>query len=76
MSEPQFISDEEAATLRNYHEMITDLLAVDDFAQNEIGRGAVDPQPERKPARKAAKRKASPKKKVARKKTSSKKAEA
>ena len=47
-----------------------------DFAQNEIGRGAVDPQPEPEPARKAAKRKASPKKKVARKKARSKKAEA
>ena len=72
----EVISGEEAATLRNYHEVITDLLAVDDFAQNEIGHGAVDPQPEPEPARKAAKRKASPKKKVARKKARSKKAEA
>jgi hypothetical protein len=49
---------------------------VDDFALHEIGRGAAHPQPEAKPARKAAKRKAAPKKKVARKKTSKKKAEA
>jgi hypothetical protein len=75
-AQAEVISDKEAATLKSYHEKLTDLLAVDDFAPDEIGRGTVRPEPEAKPARKAAKRKQAPRKKVARKKSSKKKASA
>jgi acyl-CoA dehydrogenase len=54
----------------------SELLAVDDFDPDDIGRGTAHPVPPTQPVRKAAKRKQAPRKKVARKKTSKKKADA
>ena len=65
------IDKKEAAALREYHDKVAALLAVDDFAPEELVRRAAKPaQP--KPARKAAKKKPA-KKKVAKKKTTTKK---
>jgi acyl-CoA dehydrogenase len=70
----EVISDSEASTLRAYHEKVAELLAVDDFAPDDFGRGATRRQPPAEPVRKAAKRKQAPRKKVASKKTPRKKA--
>ena len=76
----EVISRSEAEALRDYHEKVLNLLSVDDFAPDEIGRGRTDdtsetdPAPAQKPspARKKAKKKTAArnpsKKKVARKK--------
>ena len=65
----EIVSGDEAARLRDYHDKVFALLAVDDFAPEELGRsGAVDTtqadEPPPTPHRKAAKRKAPPRKKV------------
>ena len=65
----EIVSGDEAARLRDYHDKVFALLAVDDFAPEELGRsGAVDAtqadEPPPTPQRKAAKRKAPPRKKV------------
>jgi acyl-CoA dehydrogenase len=70
----EIISDSEATRLRSYHEKVNELLAVDDFAPDEFGRGAARPKPPAKPVRKAAKRKQAPRKKVASKKVTRNKA--
>jgi hypothetical protein len=49
--------------LRDYHEKVFDLLAVDDFAPEELGRQAARPA-DTAPARNAAKRKTSPRRKT------------
>lgn len=67
----EVISDNEAAALRDYHEKVFDLLAVDDFAPEELGRKSVADADARLP-RKAAKRKAGPRKKTASKKKAKK----
>ncbi len=64
------INRKEADALRNYHDKVSALLAVDDFAPEDLIRAKV--QPADKPRKKAAKRKARPRKKVARKKKTSK----
>ncbi len=64
------INRKEADALRNYHDKVSALLAVDDFAPEDLIRSKV--QPADKPRKKAAKRKARPRKKVARKKKTSK----
>ena len=64
------ISKKEAAELREYHDKVRDLLAVDDFAPDEIGRQKAEPRP---PAVAAARKKPAAKKKTAKKKTTSKK---
>ena len=72
----EVINKKEAAALRTYHEKVTALLAVDDFAPEELRRTASVPAPAEAP-RKAAKRKAAPKqvaKKTAKKKPTKKKA--
>jgi len=66
------INREEAAALREYHDKVANLLAVDDFAAEELSRQATQAAPE-EPARQAAKRKASPRTKTAPKKSASKK---
>ena len=66
----QVIDRKEADALRNYHDKVSALLAVDDFAPEELIRATA--QPSDKPRKKAAKRKAKPRKKVARKKKTSK----
>lgn len=63
----EIVSGDEAARLRDYHDKVFALLAVDDFAPDELGRGGtVDATQadEPPPPRKAAKRKAPPRKKV------------
>ena len=63
----EIVSGDEAARLRDYHDKVFALLAVDDFAPDELGRsGTVDATQvdEPPPPRKAAKRKAPPRKKV------------
>jgi acyl-CoA dehydrogenase len=66
----EIISKTEAKDLRSYHQKVLDLLAVDDFAADEIGRaGARSKVASQKPVVK----KAAARKKAAKKKTSSKK---
>jgi len=72
----QVISKAEANSLRDYHEKVTALLDVDDFAPEELARRPVDnsPPPAEKPAtKKTSKKKPAAKKKTAGKKTSKKK---
>ncbi len=73
-AQAEVISKKEAAQLQDYHDKVFGLLAVDDFAPEELARTTAeavrDPAP--KPAKKAAKRKQAPRKKVARKKVSRK----
>ena len=66
----EIISKTEAKNLRSYHQKVLDLLAVDDFAADEIGRAGARSKaaPQKPVAKKAAARK-----KAAKKKTSSKK---
>jgi len=66
----EIISKAEAKNLRSYHQKVLDLLAVDDFAPDEIGRAGARSKaaPQKPVAKKAAARK-----KAAKKKTSSKK---
>ena len=66
----EIISKTEAKDLRSYHQKVMDLLAVDDFAADEIGRAGARSKaaPQKPVAKKAAARK-----KAAKKKTSSKK---
>ena len=68
----EVISKAEAATLREYHDKVFELLAVDDFDASELGRQAAAPT-DGKPARKAAKRKAAPRTKTATKKAATSK---
>jgi acyl-CoA dehydrogenase len=74
-AEAEVISKKEAAELQAYHDKVTALLAVDDFAPEEMSRATAEPAPDPspKPAKKAAKRKQSPRKKVATNKAGSKK---
>jgi acyl-CoA dehydrogenase len=74
-AQAEVISEKEAAELQAYHDKVSALLAVDDFAPEEMGRTSAEPAPDPtpKPAKKAAKRKQAPRKKVARKKSGSKK---
>ncbi|MGI9225903.1 MAG: acyl-CoA dehydrogenase [Woeseiaceae bacterium] len=74
-AEAEVISKKEAAELQAYHDKVSALLAVDDFAPEEMSRTTAEPAPDPtpKPAKKAAKRKQAPRKKVARKKTGRKK---
>jgi acyl-CoA dehydrogenase len=60
----EVITREEADKLRDYHDKIFALMAVDDFAPEELRRTSAEPKP-----RKAAKRKQAPRKKVAKKKS-------
>ena len=66
----EIISKTEAKNLRSYHQKVLDILAVDDFAPDEIGRAGARSKaaPQKPVAKKAAARK-----KPAKKKTSSKK---
>jgi len=64
------IDKKEAAALREYHDKVTALLAVDDFAPEELVRNTPKP-PQPEPARKATRKK--PAKKKAAKKRSTKK---
>ena len=70
------IDKKEAAALREYHDKVAALLAVDDFAPEDLTRGATKPA-QQKPASKAAKkkphRKKATQKKTAKKKVSRKK---
>ena len=75
-ADAEVINEDEATKLRDYHDKVFSLLAVDDFAPEDLRRttGQQADEPSPKPAKKAAKRKAAPRKKVARKtKTSAKK---
>jgi acyl-CoA dehydrogenase len=65
------ISKSEASDLEIYHEKVKDLLAVDDFAPEDLIRAEPRPVDAKKTTKKAAKKKASRKKKT----TSKKKAE-
>lgn len=65
------ISKKEAGDLREYHDKVRALLAVDDFAPEEIGRASATPSPE--PQKVAAKKKNVTRKKTSRKKASKKK---
>ena len=74
----EVISKDEAAQLGDYHDKVTAMLAVDDFAPEELGRQSAAPAP--KPARaasemtgKATKKKVGPRKTTTRKKTRRKK---
>ena len=60
----EVITAEEAASLRDYHEKVFDLLSVDDFAPGELGRQTGE-RPDLGSTRAAAKRKTSPRKKTA-----------
>ena len=62
------ISKTEAKDLRSYHEKVLDLLSVDDFAPEEIGRAGARAQTA---SPKATVKKAAAKKKAAKKKTTS-----
>jgi acyl-CoA dehydrogenase len=64
------ISKKEADELREYHDKVTALLDVDDFAPDEMGR-VVAPEPP--PAQRAAKAKTATRKKTAKKKSTKKK---
>ncbi len=68
----EIVSPDEAARLREYHQKVEALMAVDDFAAEELGRQAQQPVEDPKP-RKAAKRKAAPRTKTAAKKKAKKK---
>jgi len=74
-AQAEVISKKEAAELQAYHDKVFALLAVDDFAPEELARTTAEPaqDPSPKPAKKAAKRKQAPRKKVATKKVSRKK---
>jgi acyl-CoA dehydrogenase len=65
----EVINKDEAAKLRDYHEKVFSLLAVDDFAPEDLRRTPVKEvdQPSPGPAKKAAKRKQAPRKKVSKK---------
>ena len=66
------ISKDEAAALRDFHDKVSTLLAVDDFTTEELARsGTTAEAPKR-----AAKKKTSARKKVSKKKTTRKKAKA
>ena len=71
----EVIDKDEAAKLRDYHNKVFALLAVDDFAPEDLrrtgGKSAEPASP--KPAKKAAKRKQAPRQRVAKKKVSRKK---
>ena len=70
----EVISKSEANELRNYHEKVLNLLAVDDFAPNEIARAGSKVAPiTGKTTAKPVTKKAAAKKKAAKKKTASKK---
>ena len=64
------ISTSEASDLESYHEKVMDLLAVDDFAPEELIRSESKPAEARKASKKTAKKST---RKAAKKKTSSKK---
>jgi len=74
-AQAEVISKKEAAELQAYHDKVFALLAVDDFASEELAHTTAEPaqDPSPKPAKKAAKRKQAPRKKVATKKVSRKK---
>jgi acyl-CoA dehydrogenase len=61
------ISAEEASKLRDYHERVSALLAVDDFAPDELARSTAKPK-----MKTAAKKKTAPRKKAAAKKKAAK----
>ncbi len=71
----EVINKDEAAKLRDYHEKVFSLLAVDDFAPEDLRRtaGGQADEPAPGPAKKAAKRKQAPRKKVSGKKKVSRK---
>ena len=72
----QVVSKAEANSLRDYHEKVSALLAVDDFAPDELRRcpaAPAEPAAPKKAAKKPARKKAATKKKATRKKTSKKK---
>jgi acyl-CoA dehydrogenase len=70
----EVIDKEEAAKLQDYHDKVFGLLAVDDFAPEELRRTGGEPAESAspKPAKKAAKRKQAPRRKVAKKKAAGK----
>ena len=74
----EVINNREAAELHAYHDKVFALLAVDDFAAEDLARNSATTttEPAPKPAKKAAKRKQSPRQKVARKKTAGRAAKA
>jgi len=65
----EVINSKEAESLRDYHEKVSRLIDVDDFAPGELGRRSEAPADAPAPANKAAKRKTAPRTKTARKKT-------
>jgi acyl-CoA dehydrogenase len=71
----EVINKDEAEKLRDYHEKVSSLLAVDDFAPEDLRRtaGGQADEPASKPAKKAAKHKQAPRKKVSGKKKVSRK---
>jgi acyl-CoA dehydrogenase len=71
----EIISKTEAKNLRSYHQKVLDILAVDDFAADEIGRAGARSKaaPQKPVAKKAAARKKAAKKKTASKKKIAKK---
>lgn len=71
----EIISKTEAKNLRSYHQKVLDILAVDDFAPDEIGRAGARSKaaPQRPVAKKAATRKKAAKKKLSSKKKTKKK---
>jgi len=69
------IDKQEAAALRDYHDKVSSLLAVDDFDPSELRRNSSMSEDDKAPpVKQAAKAKAAPKKKSAAKKTTKKKA--
>jgi acyl-CoA dehydrogenase len=73
----EVIDKEEAAKLQDYHDKVFGLLAVDDFAPEELRRTGGEPAESAesaspKPVKKAAKRKQAPRRKVAKKKAAGK----
>ncbi len=73
----QVISKAEARSLREYHDKVSALLAVDDFSAEELARVPADqagsPSPKEAPRKKATRKKSAPAKRVASKKAGSKK---
>jgi acyl-CoA dehydrogenase len=73
----QVISKAEARSLREYHDKVSALLAVDDFSAEELARVPADqagsPPPKEAPRKKATRKKSAPAKRVASKKAGSKK---
>ncbi len=70
------ISKAQASQMRDYHQKVLDILAVDDFAPEDFGRsGSVEKTASAKPAKasRKTKKKVASKKKVAKKKVASKK---